>query len=88
MVEEMVTLIFVALAGLGCLGSAALVLISPETLDVDKIFAVIVCLLFALVFFGFAAWMLLNTKLRTLWQQPAAAAPAPSDKKAPAAKAD
>ena len=84
MVEEMVTLVFVALAGLGCLGTVAWVLISPETLNVDKIFAVIVCLLFALVFLGFAAWMLMNTKLRTLWQ-PAAAA---SDKKAPAAKAE
>jgi hypothetical protein len=80
MLEELVTFGISALLGLGCLGAAGWVAHNPETLDVDKIFSIIVCLLLAMIFLGISAWMLVGTRLRELWQsEPSAAASKPQE---------
>ena len=78
MVEELVLFAISALFGLGCVGAAAWVALNPETLDVDKISSILVCLLLGLTFLGLAAWMLFHTKLREMWK-PAGNAPGPQD---------
>jgi len=83
--EEMLMFAISTLLGLGCLVGAGWVFFNPETLDVDKIFSIIACLLLGLVFFAISAWMLFHTHLRELWKpEPAAAASEPQ--KAPAQK--
>lgn len=68
MLEEMLMFGISALLALGCLGAAGWIALNPETLDVDKIFSILACLMLAVVFLGIAAWMLLQTRLRELWQ--------------------
>ena len=48
---------FCALVGLGCLGGAAWAVLGGEDIGVERIFLVIVWLLFAGLFLGMAAWI-------------------------------
>jgi len=82
-VEELIIFAFSALLGLGCFAALGWIAINPETLDVDKIFSIIACLLLGLTFLGFCAWMLFKTNLRKLWQGEKAATPQPAVKAAP-----
>jgi len=77
MMEELLIFAFSGLLGLGCFGAIGWVILSPETLNVDKIFSIIACLVLGMVFLGISAWMLFNTHLRTLWGPESAAASKP-----------
>jgi len=80
MLEEMLMFGISTLLGLGCLGATAWIIHNPETLDVDKIFSIIACLMLALIFLGISAWMLLHAQLRELWgPEPSAAASKPRE---------
>ena len=46
-----------ALAGLGCIGGAVWAIVGGEDVGVERIFLVIVWLLFAALFLGLAAWV-------------------------------
>lgn len=87
MLEELILFTLATLAGLGCFAVIAWTVLSPETLDVDKIFAVIACLVVALVFFSTSGWMLFHTRLRELWRPPPQAA-APQPEKTSAKKTE
>ena len=83
MLQELIMFALSALLGLICFGSAAAVAVNAETLDMDKIFALIGAALLGLIFFAAAAWTLFNTRLRDLWKPEAAsgkAAEAPAKK--------
>ena len=78
MVELIVLFAVSTLLGLGCLGAAVWVVLSPETFDLDKIFSIIVSLLMGLIFLSLSAWVFFRTRLRELWKP----APAASGEKA------
>ena len=85
MLEQLIIFALSTLSGLGCLGAIVWIILSPETLDLDKIFGIIACLVMGLVFGGISAWMLFHTRLRELWRAEHSA-PASPPQKAPAAK--
>jgi hypothetical protein len=85
MLEEIIVFAVCALGGLGCLGVVAATALSPETVNVDKLFAIIASLVVGLAFFSIAGWMLFNTRLRKLWRsEPATAAGVTKSAAAPA----
>lgn len=69
MLEELIIFALCTLVGLGCLGAVAAVALSPETLNVDKIFSIVASLVLALIFFSISGWMLFHTRLRALWRK-------------------
>ena len=68
MVELIVLFAVTTLLGWGCLGAAVGVVVSPETLDVDKIFSIIASVTLGLVFLSISAWMAFRSSLRKLWK--------------------
>lgn len=84
MSERIIIAAFSALLGLGCFGAIVWILLDPEGVDVDTIFAFIACLLMGLIFLGLSAWMVLHTRLRELWRGQPVPAPEPKQKTAPA----
>ena len=54
------------LVGLGCVGGAAWAIVGGEDVGVERIFLVMVWLLFAALFLGLAAWVARQGPLRSL----------------------
>ena len=80
MLEELLMFAISVLCGLGSFGAVGWIILNPETLDVDKIFSIIVCLILALIFLGISAWMLFHSHLRELWEaEPSGAASKPRE---------
>ncbi|MBI2816667.1 MAG: hypothetical protein HYX72_06985 [Acidobacteria bacterium] len=84
MLEVLIIFAVCTLAGLACLGAVVAVALSPETLNVDKIFSIIASLVIGLIFFSVSGWMLFHTRLRKLWRSESATVAKPPEKKAAA----
>jgi len=85
MVELIVLFAISTLLGLGSLGFAVWVVLSPETFDLDKIFSIMVSVLMGSVFLGLSAWVLFRTSLRRVVTKAPAA---PGGAAIPAAEAN
>ena len=72
--ELLVLTALCALIGLGCLGGAAFAILGAEDVGVERIFILLVWLLFAAMFLGMAAWIMRQRPLR----KKAPAAPEPN----------
>jgi hypothetical protein len=74
-----------ALIGLGCLGGAAFAVLGAEDVGVERIFLVLVWLLFAALFGGMGFWIARQEPLRNLGKKapaPEAANPEPKQEEA------
>src|SRR3990167_5547428 len=76
MVELILLFSFCALVGLGCLGLLGWVVVSAESVGVERIFLLLVFALLGALFLGMAAWLARFTRLQTLWKPAAATAKA------------
>jgi hypothetical protein len=61
-----------ALIGLGCMGGAAWAILGGEDVGVERIFLVLVWMLFAALFLGMAAWIAKVGPLRSMGKKAAA----------------
>jgi hypothetical protein len=82
--ELLVLTALCALIGLGCLGGATFAVLGAEDVGVERIFLVLVWLLFAALFLGLAAWIARQGPLRNLGKK----APAAPDSKSPPSNAE
>jgi len=70
--ELTVLAILCALIGLGCFGGIAWTLFGAEDAGVERIFLLLVWLLFGLIFLGLAGWIAKLGPLRRMAHKPAA----------------
>ncbi len=64
--ELLILTALMGLVGLGCIGGAVWAIVGGEDIGVERIFLVLVWLLFAALFLGLASWVARQGPLRNL----------------------